>query len=710
VSEVSFPGDGQDGEQPPPGGAARDETAGGPAPDGAASGAGHGRDGAPAPEETPGAAGAPVDDWDPDAEMASFIAAVEAGRVRVPEQWELECQGASISLGDATDVDLAELAAMLGPDGLGGEVFAQDRPAGVMRPGPVLAALTEAAATDPARLTDDQVLGAMSAARRLAARAEFLELEAVAEFTRRREAQFEAATAAKVPPGRREGEFADAELAMELVTSVRDAGTRMDLAVDLAARYPRTRDALAAGLIDGARAKIIWRYTRHLTDPDAATADQLLAELAPHLRYDQLGRKALATAIKLDPEAYQRAKDEARRDGARVEARLEDSGNASLAGRELATEDVMASKAHIDALAVAMRRGGLPGSLRQLRVLAFLDLTQGRNPLDRLAHPVGCAGQDCHPDAPRTGGSRGDAEPDAGNGPSGNGYRDGEDNHGHDRDGDQTVDQSDEDDEDEDEDEDDDDDGPGGGPGDGPGVPGSPGGTAGRVPAPLPALINLTIPAGTLLGWSDAPGDAGGWGLLDPAATRRLVQAASAHPRTRWCITVTGPDGTAVAHGCARGRHPWSPEPAGGNRDGPPTTATGGTSARGPDPGQAAALAELLRRLNVTLTPIAKGSCDHRTAEDRYAPSRALKHLVRARTATCPAPGCGAQAYYSDLDHTLAYPAGITDQCNLGPPCRRHHRVKQAPGWQLTQPEPGVMRWQTPSGRVYTTTPTVYEA
>ncbi|MFY9672390.1 MAG: hypothetical protein WAK44_30975, partial [Trebonia sp.] len=78
--------------------------------------------------------------------------------------------------------------------------------------------------------------------------------------------------------------------------------------------------------------------------------------------------------------------------------------------------------------------------------------------------------------------------------------------------------------------------------------------------------------------------------------------------------------------------------------------------------------------------------------------------------ATCPAPGCGAQAYHNDLDHTLAYPAGITCQCDLAPPCRRHHRVKQAPGWTLTQPEPGVMRWTTPSGRSYTTRPTVYDA
>ena len=62
----------------------------------------------------------------------------------------------------------------------------------------------------------------------------------------------------------------------------------------------------------------------------------------------------------------------------------EESGNAFLSGRELAIEDALASKAYIDALAVALRRGGLPGTLQQLRVLAFNDLTQGRDPLDRL--------------------------------------------------------------------------------------------------------------------------------------------------------------------------------------------------------------------------------------------------------------------------------------------------------------------------------------
>jgi hypothetical protein len=343
--------------------------------------------------------------------------------------------------------------------------------------------------------------------------------------------------------------------------------------------------------------------------------------------------------MKLDPDAVKRSKEKARADGQRVEARREESGNACLNGRELAVEDVLASKAHIDAMAAALRKGGLTGNLRHLRALAYIDLTQGRDPLDRITLPGSPPpGDQRHPDS--AAGDRLDEDPYADDGNSGD---------------------------------------------DGPGGPGQPT----RDIVPFPALINLTIPAGTLFGLGNAPGDAGGWGLTDADDTRRLAQAASMDPRTRWCLTVTGADGTAVAHGCARGRHSFTA--GGGGRDGP------------------AGLTQLLRDLDVTLTSIAKGDCDHGVREDRYTPSRKLQDLVRARTTRCTAPGCGAQAYYCDLDHSVPYPAGITCQCDLGPVCRRHHRAKQAPGWQLSQPEPGVMRWTTPSGRVYTTRPAVYE-
>ena len=190
-----------------------------------------------------------------------------------------------------------------------------------------------------------------------------------------------------MPRGCRDGEFPDAELGMELVTSPDAARDRWTWPSTWKPGCPAPAPRMAAGLIDADRARLIWRPTRHLTDADAARADEILAALAPGLRYDQLARKAVAVAMKLDPEAFTRGKDKARADRQRVVAGREESGNAYLSGRELAIEDALASKAHIDALAVALRKGGLPGTLQQLRVLAFNDLTQGRHPLDRLGRP-----------------------------------------------------------------------------------------------------------------------------------------------------------------------------------------------------------------------------------------------------------------------------------------------------------------------------------
>ena len=226
--------------------------------------------------------------------------------------------------------------------------------------------------------------------------------------------------------------------------------------------------------------------------------------------------------------------------------------------------------------------------------------------------------------------------------------------------------------------------------------PGSPFDRTGRK-TPAPALINITVPIGTLLGWSDTPADVGTWGLMEAATVRDLIEAASRHPRTRWCYTVTGIRRRGPRARLRTRIPPLAPAPpAATARDGP----------AGP---RSAQLDELLSGLNATPEPIAEGTCDHAHREDRYIPSRKLKHLIRARTARCCAPGCGAQAITSEIDHTVPYPAGASCECNLGPACQRHHHAKHAPGWKLEQTEPGVMRWTTPSGRAYTTRPTQYD-
>ncbi|HEY1823235.1 MAG TPA: DUF222 domain-containing protein, partial [Trebonia sp.] len=571
---------------------------------------------------------------DLDEHFAWLVRELDAGRLQPPPESAIAGPAVSVSLGDGCDLDPELLAAMCGPDGLGGQAvsaaFGQDQAADVLRPGPVLAALTAQvvsrvvpdAVSRAGSLTDDELTGALQAARRLASLADYQQTIVIAEFARRRQAQYAAALAAGRPAGCRDGEFPGEELAMELIDTGAYTSARIDTAIELTARLPRTLAGMAGGLIDLGRAMTIAARTLAMGDADAAYADEVLAGAAPGLRPDQLARKAAALEMKLAPEAVAARRELARQLGQRVEARREESGNAALSGRELDTADVIASKAHIDAIAVKLRGSGLVGgTLGHLRALALIDLTQGRDPLDRIKpHPAPAANPAPEPAT--------DPVP----------------------------------------------------------LPAS------TNPAPLPAIINLLVPAGTLLGWGTAPAEAAGWGLLDAGETRTLVQAASRDPATRWCFTLTAPDGTAVAHACATGRHPWRPpDPA------------------NPQPGQAAQLTDFLRAFNVTFEPIARYTCDHRYAEDRYAPSRKLKHLLRARNQTCAAPACNARAVYCDLDHTVPYPDGPTDECNLNPKCRRHHRTKQAPGWEAAQPTPDTTVWTTPSGRTHKATPTAYD-
>jgi hypothetical protein len=577
------------------------------------------------------------------------------------------------------------------------DAFSGDGTADAPPPGPELAALLGAAVAAPGELDERQLLGAGSAARRLQAHAHYLEIVEVAAFGRLRLEQLEASKARGDRVRSRDGEYPAEELGFEMTATPYSAAVLIDMAANIVGRLPGTLAGMAAGVIDRDRARVISNATLRLPDDLAAEADKVLAEAAPEMRVADLQRKAARLEARLDPEGVQRRKDEARHDR-RVELRREGSGAACLSGRELDPAEALAGKASIDAEAVRLRNAGLPGTLAQIRAAVLMDRIHQRSPWDRLA-PLpeqppepddgcgdcddcddcdgcgdgACAGRRDPAATPDADLSRpADPDPEAGlpddPDPRDDGQFPGE-----------------EDDEEEDEGR------PAGLVGGAP--PGSPGDRTGRK-TPMPALINITIPAGTLLGWSNAPADVGSWGLMDADAVRDLIEAASRHPRTRWCYTLISQDGQAIAHACARGSHLWAPPPPG--RDSPV----------GP---RAAQLAELLTRLKAAPEPIARGTCDHGHREDRYIPSRKLKHLIRARTARCCAPGCGAQAITSEIDHTIPFPAGATCEDNLSPQCQRHHHAKHAPGWKLEQTEPGVMRWTTPSGRSYTTRPTQYE-
>jgi hypothetical protein len=204
-------------------------------------------------------------------------------------------------------------------------------------------------------------------------------------------------------------------------------------------------------------------------------------------------------------------------------------------------------------------------------------------------------------------------------------------------------------------------------------------GPGARAAAGIPAVtgtINLTLPLSAWAGLTRACGEVAGHGPAPAPACTSLARQMTASPATRWCLTLTAPDGHPLAHACnPRGRPP--------PRAGPTALAWAA-------------------RLGPALEWLETGACTHQREEPGYRPSPGLAHLIRIRQPACCHPGCGRPAWQCDLDHTLPYDqGGRTCECDLAPTCRHHHRAKQAPGWHLTQTQPGHMTWTTPSGRTY---------
>jgi hypothetical protein len=90
--------------------------------------------------------------------------------------------------------------------------------------------------------------------------------------------------------------------------------------------------------------------------------------------------------------------------------------------------------------------------------------------------------------------------------------------------------------------------------------------------------------------------------------------------------------------------------------------------------------------------PGTSARCHHGTDGRIRAERRSAASLPHRRcspkTVANPLPGCSRRR---------------SRTCS--PLCRHRHRCKQAEGWRLEQPEPGVLAWHTPGGRTCTTTP-----
>jgi hypothetical protein len=166
---------------------------------------------------------------------------------------------------------------------------------------------------------------------------------------------------------------------------------------------------------------------------------------------------------------------------------------------------------------------------------------------------------------------------------------------------------------------------------------------------------------------------------------------------------------TAVPNltGNSRRAGPWAFTP-GGSSTSPARTALSGT---GPPDGYGSWTLTLPggRRFTVRLDPLPTFECDHRYETHGYQPSDILRHLVQVRDGTCTFPPCSRHARESDFEHALPYhKGGRTCTCNAGARSRACHRVKQSPGWTVTQPKPGWHQWETPTGHVYTQEPKRY--
>ena len=175
-----------------------------------------------------------------------------------------------------------------------------------------------------------------------------------------------------------------------------------------------------------------------------------------------------------------------------------------------------------------------------------------------------------------------------------------------------------------------------------------------RLAGSLAARINVTVPLAAILGLSDTPGEVAAFGPVDADVTRDLIRAAGLHPATRWCVTVVSPDGQAIGHGCAHGRHPapafspdsgtdpprtgGSPRAAGSPPGGGNSPPGGGTAPRAagtaPRAAGTAPRAAVMARPAGAAVPAATGR--PATAAARV-PAVVLKAQVRATAAARPA-------------------------------------------------------------------------
>ncbi|OLT42428.1 hypothetical protein BJF85_23105 [Saccharomonospora sp. CUA-673] len=88
-----------------------------------------------------------------------------------------------------------------------------------------------------------------------------------------------------------------------------------------------------------------------------------------------------------------------------------------------------------------------------------------------------------------------------------------------------------------------------------------------------------------------------------------------------------------------------------------------------------------------------------------YRPNSTIRKVVEVRDRMCVVPWCRRPARHCDFDHQKqwAKDGGSTSTDNAAPRCRRHHGLKNAPGWiHDYDPLHGTSSVTTPLGVTYT--------
>ena len=243
-----------------------------------------------------------------------------------PEGWELmtDAERQQLLEPDPPPAGPEVLEAVTHRDGGDGRGFGAGGGLDRMEPGGRLATVTDQIWDDGlGRLPDDELIGLMTAQRRLASRAAAGELATIAELAARRSGR-----------GGRPGEHVEGEVAAALTLTGRAAGLRVAVAEGLA-RLPGVGRALAAGRIDADKAEVFTGQLMLLEYLAANAIAGVMLPRAPGMTTGQLRAALVGQIMDYDPAAVIRRRKQAEKD-ARVETWTEPAGTGAVAGRDRA--------------------------------------------------------------------------------------------------------------------------------------------------------------------------------------------------------------------------------------------------------------------------------------------------------------------------------------------------------------------------------------